>query len=105
MQGAKAVKETLASDFEVLILAGTGDFFQSVNKLSDRAGESIVVSDHELTALGSVEINTTALAIVKMKPNRKPALTNQEYALILDSIRDPGNLGTMIRTEIGRAHV
>ena len=98
VQGAKAVRETLASDHEVTILAGTADFIRDVSRLSEKAAETIIVSESELTNIGSLEENTAALAVVRMKPYRKPELSNSDFALVLDSIRDPGNLGTIIRT-------
>ena len=36
--------------------------------------------------------------MARMRPDVKPALARNEFALILDDIRDPGNLGTIIRT-------
>jgi TrmH family RNA methyltransferase len=37
------------------------------------------------------------LAVVKTKPNDFLYAEKQEYVLVLDDIRDPGNLGTIIR--------
>lgn len=99
MQGAKAVQETLPSAFEVNILAATPEFLSSVSPdLLRRAGEVIEVSESELSSLGSVESNAAALAVVRMKKAMPPLLGAREYGLILDDIRDPGNLGTIIRT-------
>ena len=33
-----------------------------------------------------------------MKPNNAISVSDQEFVLVLDDIRDPGNLGTIIRT-------
>ena len=99
VQGAKAVKETLTSDFDVETLLGTRGFLESYNNIrSGKAKEVIEVSEKELTDVGSVEANNTALAVVRMKPNREPILPLDEFSLVLDDIRDPGNLGTIIRT-------
>src|SRR5258708_5666789 len=58
VQGGKAVKETLASGFTVRTLLATEDFLRGVDpKLSDRAGETIEVSEKDLTSMGSVESN------------------------------------------------
>lgn len=97
VQGAKAVQETLDSEFQVLMLYGTETFLQGV-KSARRAKEVAEVSEKELTALGSVEVNQAALAVVRMKPRREPELLKDRFTLVLDDIRDPGNLGTMIRT-------
>ena len=97
VQGAKAVKETLTSDYRVITLCGTGSFLRDTMN-SGKAQEVIEVSEKELTALGSVDVNTSALAIVQFKSPRKPLITHDSFTLVLDDIRDPGNLGTIIRT-------
>ena len=92
------MKETLTSDFEVETLLGTREFLDSYNTVrSGKAKEVIEVSEKELTDVGSVETNNTALAVVRMKPNREPGLPSDDFSLVLDDIRDPGNLGTIIR--------
>jgi TrmH family RNA methyltransferase len=99
VQGAKAVLETLPTDFAVTMLAATPDFLSSLSpSLMQRAGEIIEVSEAELSSLGSVESNSAALAVVRMKAPAPAVLSPASYGLILDDIRDPGNLGTIIRT-------
>ncbi len=97
MQGAKAVKETLASDFTVVTLCGTESFLRDT-KLAGKVQDVIETSEKELTELGSVDVNTSALAVVQIKATRRPRIDINAFALVLDDIRDPGNLGTIIRT-------
>lgn len=99
MEGAKSVKELLQSDFETVWVAGTERFTadnQSVLR-SSRA-EVVVSSEKELDSLGLFQTNEAALAVAKMKGNTSPVLQGDEVVLVLDDIRDPGNLGTIIRT-------
>ncbi len=99
VQGAKAVKETIASDFGIHTLVATQAFLSSLDTTSwVNVQEILEVSESELTSLGSVEANDSALAVVKMKVPQRPTLRGSDYALVLDDIRDPGNLGTIIRT-------
>jgi TrmH family RNA methyltransferase len=99
VQGAKAVRETLPTDFEVMTLVATTDFLSSLpSDLMTHASEIIEVTESELSSLGSVESNSAALAVVRMKTPAPAALLPATYGLILDDIRDPGNLGTIIRT-------
>ena len=98
VQGAKAVKETLDSDFETRTLVGTSEFFASLGKTVLSTIEMIEVSEDDLSALGSVESNNSALAIINMGPNKIVSLPKNDFTLALDDIRDPGNLGTIIRT-------
>ena len=93
------MKETLSSDFEVSVLLGTSHFLESVGKpLLDNAKEIIEVSERELTAVGSVESNDSALAVVRMKRGEETEVPMDNFSLVLEDIRDPGNLGTIIRT-------
>jgi RNA methyltransferase, TrmH family len=96
IEGAKSVLELLRSDFEVVQVLGTRDFLESIRHSA--AGELIEVSDAELQGLGEFQTNNSALAVARMKPNNTINVADQEFALVLDDIRDPGNLGTIIRT-------
>lgn len=97
VQGAKAVLETLASNYRVTTLIGTEAFLQTLST-KDHAMEVVEASEDELTRLGSVEVNTAALAVVAMGDQRKAVLEDGKFTLVLDEIRDPGNLGAIIRT-------
>ena len=96
MQGAKSVQELMTSDFEVVTLLGTSDFLSA----HDPAGkvEVIEVTEKELAGLSEFQSNDTALAVARLKPNDPVKLQAGEFGLALDDIRDPGNLGTIIRT-------
>ncbi|MBA4058464.1 MAG: RNA methyltransferase [Marivirga sp.] len=96
VEGAKSVQELLKSDFGIVSVFGTADFL-SANKLG-HVGEVIEVKEKELEEMGDFQSNGTALAVARMKENRSLRLDPQEFAIALDDIRDPGNLGTIIRT-------
>ena len=91
------MQEVLASDYSVALLCGTEAFLQGCRH-ADRAREVVETSEKQLSALGSVETNNAALAVVRMKPATEPRITSDTFSLVLDDIRDPGNLGTIIRT-------
>lgn len=98
VQGEKSVLETLQSHFHVQQILATPDFMERNQKvLSHYKGEVLLVTGNELASLGEYASNDAALAIVTIPANefRKP-ITG--FALMLDDIRDPGNLGTIIRT-------
>jgi RNA methyltransferase, TrmH family len=98
VEGSKGIVELLNSDFEVVWLAGTQDFFLECEPLlKKRTIEVVETNEKELSAIGSFQTNNSALAIAKLRPNTPPHLTSG-FALVLDDIRDPGNLGTIIRT-------
>lgn len=95
MEGKKGVEELLKSDFVVTTVCGTRDFLDShdLGRI-----EAIEATPAELEAAGSVESNDSVLAIARIRENGRPSPGPNEYALALDDIRDPGNLGTIIRT-------
>lgn len=98
VEGAKSVLELVKSDFEVQWLAGTADFLTVHHALlSKRKMEVVETTANELALAGTFQTNDAAIAIGSIKPNQPLHVAN-EWALVLDDIRDPGNLGTIIRT-------
>jgi TrmH family RNA methyltransferase len=95
VQGAKSVHELLASDFEVTTVVGTDAFLETIPTTS---AEIIRASEKELTDLSEFQTNDSALAVARLRNNEKLDVSPNEYAIVLDDIRDPGNLGTIIRT-------
>jgi RNA methyltransferase, TrmH family len=95
VQGAKSVQELISSDFEVLMVLGTEEFLSTTKNYR---GESIPVTIKELELISEFESNESAVAVAKMKENTPVLVSPGEFALVLDDIRDPGNLGTIIRT-------
>jgi TrmH family RNA methyltransferase len=99
VEGAKGVEELLRSDFKTTMVFASAAFLdRCYDELKARGIEVDEATAAELEAVGSVESNDTALAVAVMKPNEAPNLAANEFALALDDIRDPGNLGTIIRT-------
>lgn len=98
VEGAKSVLELLHSDFEVIWLGATADFLKGVPANVLKQVEVSEAGQQELEAAGSFQSNDGALAIARMKPNEPISFAPHEWVLVLDDIRDPGNLGTLIRT-------
>jgi TrmH family RNA methyltransferase len=98
VQGVKGVTELLHSDFIVELVTGTGPVLSQVSKRSKRPINCVEASERELAAMGSFQSNDSILAVARMKENHVPKPNPNEYYLVLDDIRDPGNLGTIIRT-------
>jgi TrmH family RNA methyltransferase len=96
VEGAKSVQELLSSDFEVVLLLATKEFLAKI-ELPDGA-EILEVSANELAGLGEYQSNDSALAVARMSTFNDLDIEPEEFALVLDDIRDPGNLGTIIRT-------
>lgn len=99
MEGAKGVRELLGSDLKAVLVAATDDFLKQNERLVAGSGAEVLsVKPSDLERLGSFQSNDSVLAVARIRPNQPPALRSGEFALVLDDIRDPGNLGTIIRT-------
>ncbi|UGS20788.1 TrmH family RNA methyltransferase [Flavobacterium cyclinae] len=89
-EGIKVVQELLFSNFELLYLFTTKQDFLDVSKDKVHA-----ITDSELKKISALANPNTCLAVFKM-PNPKEWNENG-LILALDDVRDPGNLGTIIR--------
>lgn len=91
IEGGKIVDELLESEFEVLGL------FATKNWKGSFAGSITEVTEKELAAISTLKTPNNVLAVAKQK---KQCLGNNFSIPIiaLDTIQDPGNLGTIIRT-------
>jgi TrmH family RNA methyltransferase len=98
VEGEKSVVEVLQSDFTLDLLLVTQEFASKYAQLVDGAGvEVLQVTPNQLEQVGQYQSNDAALAVVHMKPNEAFVPGKEELILALDEVRDPGNLGTIIR--------
>jgi len=95
VEGEKVTNELLKSDYEIVCLFGTKDFFER-NKISSSVTTQIV-EEADLVSVGTFQSNNACLAVVKQKLRILPNLDDKNIILALDNIQDPGNLGTIIR--------
>lgn len=97
VEGSKNVQELLRSNFQIENLYVTKDFKQANDALLSKTRARVQVVDaSELKSFGTLEHNDGALAIAMQKDTKEPN-AKDEIVLVLDDIRDPGNLGTLIR--------
>ncbi|MFG6686307.1 TrmH family RNA methyltransferase [Mariniflexile sp. HNIBRBA6329] len=88
VEGVKTIKELLQSHLELHALYTTETF-------NIDAKNEILISETDLKRISFLTTPNTALAIFKI-PQEKPIETNG-LIVALDAVRDPGNLGTIIR--------
>ncbi|PKG42053.1 TrmH family RNA methyltransferase [Psychroflexus sp. MES1-P1E] len=89
-EGVKVIKEFLISPFRLNALYSIADIFHI------EEGESHIISEKDLQQISNLKTAQTALAVFEIPKSSVPD-EKVELTLALDSIRDPGNLGTIIR--------
>ncbi|GAB3342037.1 RNA methyltransferase [Marivirga atlantica] len=96
VEGEKNTLELLNSAYKVKTILGSEQFLSDNHLIISKAGaETIEVTDKQLASLGSFKSNDKALAVVHIPT--EPTYERRGIQLVLDDIRDPGNLGTIIR--------
>lgn len=96
VEGAKSVQELLQSDFEIDFITGIRDYIDANKSILSQHDVSEIKSA-DISNVGSFKNNNSVIAVVKIPQASKPELLPNEYVLALDDVRDPGNLGTIIR--------
>ncbi|MEP2025562.1 RNA methyltransferase [Reichenbachiella sp.] len=96
MEGAKNVLELIQSGFEITKIYATNEFLTK-NKIELNSYSSILIEakEAELNKVGTFTNNNAALALVKIPKDTK--IDSSQSILAFDRIKDPGNLGTVIR--------
>lgn len=89
VEGKKGIKEILASPFELDSLYTTQPVFDSPEH------KTFEITEAELKKISCLNTPQTALAVFKIPAEKKVSLN--KLTLALDGVRDPGNLGTIIR--------
>ena len=98
VEGSKNVTELLRSDFEIAHLLITPKFGSAhMDLIMGYSGDLIEVSEQVLESLGAFKSNSSALAVARIKQEIPFTVQPGELILALDDVRDPGNLGTIIR--------
>ena len=94
VEGIKMVKEAISENQEIALIAIREDFkidFDTKNI------KTVTISNKIFNDISDVKTPQGILAVIKKNQNNQIE-TNQEYILALDSLQDPGNMGTIIRT-------
>ena len=89
-EGIKVIQELVESKFDLVHLLTTQNDFQEVSN-----DKKISITESELKKITALATPNTCLAVFKI-PNEKMILETG-LILALDAIRDPGNLGTILR--------
>ncbi|MGG7036829.1 MAG: TrmH family RNA methyltransferase [Flavobacterium sp.] len=89
-EGVKVIQELLQSNFALEHLFVTEAIFEKIN-----SSKKTVISEPEMKKISALSTPSSCLAVFKI-PAALPT-ENSGLIVALDDIRDPGNLGTIIR--------
>ena len=89
-EGIKVIQELLQSNFELEHLYTTQLDFNEIP-----ASKKTIISDSDLKKISALSTFNTCLGVFKIPEPQK--LKTKGLILALDDIRDPGNLGTILR--------
>ena len=89
-EGIKVIQELLESNFELVHLYTTQNDFDEVS-----VAKITVIHESELKKISALATPNSCLAVFKIPAEKN--VTDSGLILALDSIRDPGNLGTILR--------
>ena len=93
IEGEKSVREALEAN---VVLIG---LFTLETAPQDLLQRGALISEKEMKQISALSSISPVLAVVEMSLNRLDFdLISTQKAIALDGIRDPGNLGTIIRT-------
>ena len=96
VEGEKAVVELLDSDIPVEFLVTSDAYAAKYDNLFKRT--ELYSENEELVAkLSTLVTNSFGLAVVSMQHFKSTLSFDNMTTVVLDGIRDPGNLGTIIR--------
>ena len=96
VEGIKGIKEVLSSNYNIhfTILSQTEYDNLDKNLINDNI---YILSENEIKKLSNLKNNYSGIAVVGVKNNNINNLKFNDLVIALDSISDPGNLGTIIR--------
>ncbi len=100
VEGVRLVEEALAAGiiprFALYSDSLSDRGQQLVNRMQTLGVEALPAAPHVLKAASDTQTPQGLLAVLPLIPRPIPALL--DFVLILDGVRDPGNLGTILRT-------
>lgn len=96
VEWAKSLQELLKSTYEIEFLVVSEDFAVK-NRVNLSHITHEIASEEEITKISTLQSNTDGIAVVKQKKSNDLQNSWKEIILVLDEIKDPGNLGTIIR--------
>jgi RNA methyltransferase, TrmH family len=98
VEGIKLVNELLISEFKLHSLYGLKEWIENNPEIATKHADKInTVTEKELNQISSLTTPNQVIALFKIPEKQEINLKDKDIILCLESIRDPGNMGTIIR--------
>jgi len=104
VEGLKGVDQALNSDWEVILVVVEGnkrdepEMKQIIKKAEKEEVQVEFCGRQDVDGIKTTDTFPGIIAIISQQEVRPEDITNDKYIICLDDIKDPGNLGTIIRT-------
>ena len=97
-EGSKLVTEILESSLKIINIYASADWLKyNENMLLSKKIPFLEISEGEMERITALSSPSPALAIAEIPAVSIPPAIINDLVLVLDDIKDPGNLGTIIR--------
>lgn len=100
VEGVRLVEEVLHAGWNARLILFTDDLSDRGKNILDalvqRGAQTEHVADHVMRSASDTQTPQGILAVVSMRKLPLPA--NLNFVVVLDEIRDPGNMGSLLRT-------
>jgi TrmH family RNA methyltransferase len=95
VEGEKGIRELLKSDLNINFIVLNESLMQ-VDSFQDTHTLFYFETENTIQKLSTLVSNNFGIAVVQM-PSNESIIDENAFTVVLDGIRDPGNLGTIIR--------
>ncbi len=97
VEGIKSVKDAMSSNTDIQMIFMSESLYAE-NSFKTEDISTYVVPDYMFDALCDTDAPQGVLAVISMKDVRDIELNKDKLYIYCDSVSDPGNLGTILRT-------
>ena len=98
VEGIKSVKDAIDAGEKIFALLVSNDFFTSTVFEYPESIDIFLIADQLFPALSSTETPSGIIAVLNFKNTLSIDFDLNKPYIYCDNVRDPGNLGTIIRT-------
>ncbi len=101
LEGTHLIQEAIATYYPLYLVCATPDWPQRHPQLWEQFSRTQLVSESVLQAMSTTVNPDGVVATAKVRPQNAPTPPHGNFlGLALETIQDPGNLGTIIRTAV-----